>query len=379
MLLAGVRIVVAVTAPSSASFYAGQLAALVAAGAEVTFIASPSETVARQCADEGARFVPVEMERAPSPWRDARALAQLVATLRRLRPDLVNAGTPKAGLLGMLAAAAARVPVRIHTLHGLRYETSEGRLRRALFAAQRLSCAAATHVVCVGPSLRDRAVETGLIAPGRGIVIGDGSVNGVDVAALRCDPQVGAALRARLGVATHVPVVGYLGRLARDKGIGDLARAWPRVDVPGARLLVAGELDPTDPPDARDLDALRTSLIGHVDDTAAFLAAIDLLVLPTWREGFPTVPLEAAAAGRPVVATRATGCADAVVDGVTGTLVAVRDPDGLAAAIARYLADPALRTRHGEAGRARVVERFARDRVHQQVVALYGSLVKTIT
>jgi glycosyltransferase involved in cell wall biosynthesis len=371
------RLLIAVTAPRSAGFYAGQLTALRAAGAEVWFLSSPSDEVARAVDAEGATFVPVEMARAPSPRRDARALVEITRALRRIRPDVVNAGTPKAGLLAMLAARALGVPRRVHTLHGLRYESATGPARRALWAAQRLSCAAATEVVCVGSGLRARAVETGLLRADEGTVIGDGTVNGIDVDRFRLDEAAraaGLALRARAGVATGAVVAGYLGRLARDKGVGDLARAWARVGG-GARLLIGGGPDETDPLVAAErtaLDASGAIQLGHVDDPVAFLAAIDLLVLPTWREGFPTVPLEAAAMGRPVVATDATGCADAVVDGVTGTLVPVRDPSTLARALERYLADPALRRAHGDAGRSRVHDRFTRARVHAATVAFYA-------
>lgn len=378
--LAGARVVVAVTSPVSADFYAGQLAALRAAGAEVAFLSSPSEEVARQCADEGARFVPIDMKRALSPWRDARALAEVTVALRRLRPDLVNAGTPKAGLLGMIAAAGLRVPVRVHTLHGLRYETARGLQRRALWLAQRASCAAATHVVCVSRSLQRRGMETGVIAAGESVVIGDGSVNGVDVQHFQRSAELGRGLRRRLGIADDAPVAGYLGRLSRDKGMAELAAAWAQVRGGGRWLVCAGELDETDPPDPRDLDALRGAgdvvFLGQVPDPRELLAAIDVLVLPTYREGFPTVALEAAAMELPVLATRATGCVDAVVEGVTGTLVPVGDAPAMAAALDRYLADPALRRRQGVAGRARVVERFRRDLVHDLTVDLYRTLLR---
>jgi len=207
-VLAGVRLVIAVTAPRSAAFYAGQLAALRAAGAEVAFLSSPSDEVAAQCAAEGATFIPVEMARAPSPVADLGALAAVTRALRRWRPDLVNAGTPKAGLLGMLAARALRVPVRVHTLHGLRYEAATGAGRAVLWAAQRASCAAATDVVCVGASLRARAVATHLLAPGEGQVIGDGTVNGVAVEHLRPVHQPARQLaRLQLGRQHALQVV----------------------------------------------------------------------------------------------------------------------------------------------------------------------------
>lgn len=372
------RLVIAVTAPRSAGFYAGQLAALRAAGADVWFLSSPSDEVARACAAEGAGFVGVAMERAPSPARDARSLVEITRALRRLRPDVVNAGTPKAGLLAMLAARALGIPRRIHTLHGLRYESARGPARAALWSAQKLSCACATEVVCVGPSLRDRAVATGLLAPGEGVVIGDGTVNGIDVDRFRLSDATraaGLALRARAGISPGAVVVGYLGRLARDKGVADLARAWSRLPSGDARLLIGGGDDDTDPLTADERATLAASgaiQLGHVADPVAFLAALDLLVLPTWREGFPTVPLEAAAMGLPVLATDATGCADAVVDGITGTLVPVRDPVALSTALARYLSDPARRRAHGAAGLARVHARFTRARVHAATIAFYG-------
>lgn len=379
MPLAGARIVVVVTAPTSADFYAGQLAALREAGAEVAFVSSPSEAVARQCEAEGARFVPLAMERGPSPWRDARALAKLTLALRQLRPDVVNAGTPKAGLLGMIAARAIRVPVRVHTLHGLRYEAASGARRRALWAAQRASCAAATHVVCVSASLRRRAIDTALIHDG--VVIGDGSVNGVDTEHFCCDATAAAeghALRTRLAVPDDALVVGYLGRLSRDKGMRELAAAWAQVRGGKRKLLIAGDVDPTDPPDAATLASLQAHavLLGHADPRA-FLAAIDVLVLPTYREGFPTVALEAAAMELPVLASRATGCVDAVVEGVTGDLVPIGDADALAVALERYLEDPPLRRRHGLAGRERAVTRFARARVHALTVDFYRSILVT--
>ncbi|MBZ0232788.1 MAG: glycosyltransferase family 4 protein [Deltaproteobacteria bacterium] len=384
--LAGVRLAIAVTASRSADFYAGQLAALSHAGASVWFLSSPSSEVEAQCASEGAAFVPIAIERAPAPWSDVRALVAVDRALRRIRPELVVAGTPKMGLLAMVAAAAQRIPVRVHTLHGLRYETTRGAIRGALWTAQRVSCAAATHVVCVGPSLRARARASHLLGPTEGIVIGDGSVNGIDVGHYRADGPTlaaGQALRARLGIPPATTVVGYLGRLARDKGIGDLRRAWTSTRNADRRLLIGGTLDETDRPEVEDLVALEADptvrLLGHVDDAATFLAALDVLVLPTWREGFPTVPLEAAAMGIPVVATHATGCADAVVDGVTGTLVPVHDAAALAVAIDQYVRDPGLRVRHGAEGAARVRAHFSRERVHRATIETYRTLVTRAT
>lgn len=378
-MLAGVRIVVAMTHFTTAGFYAGQLAALRRAGAEVALLASPSPVIERQCEVEGARYVPIAMERAPSAGRDARAFSQIVRALTRLRPDIVNAGTPKAGLLVTVAAAGLRVPVRVHTLHGLRYEVSTGIRRGIYWSAQRASCMCATSVICVSRSLRDRAVETGLLQRGQGVVLGDGTVNGVDTDAFARDEgtiSAGRALRARLGITSDQPVVGYLGRLCRDKGIADLLMAWKLLGDGHRRLVLAGDLDETDPLSPRELATIReapdVSHLGYVPDPSAFLAAVDLLVLPTWREGFPSAPLEAAAMEVPTVATRVTGCVDAVVDGVTGALVEPGDAAGLASAIGIYLADSQLRRAHGKAARERVVQHFTRQRLQRLTIDFYA-------
>ncbi len=378
--LAGARVTLSVTAPSSAEFLVGQLAALREAGAAVSLLTTPSAEAEALCAREGAALLPVRMERAPAPRRDLAALGAATRALRAWAPDLVVAGTPKAGLIVMLAAAAARVPIRVHTLHGLRFEAATGAQRRLLWAAQRASCLAATDVVCVSRSLRLRAIETGVVSAGRATVIGDGSVNGIDLS--RFDPDraepAGRALRARLGVPPAAPVVGYVGRLARDKGVEDLVRAWSRLRDGKRHLILAGERDATDPVPAASLRELHghadVHVLGHCDVVPVY-ASMDVLVLPTYREGMPTAPLEAAAMRVPVVATQATGCVDAVLDDTTGVLVPIGDVDALAREVERYLADPTRRDAHGAAGRARVVARFGSDRVQAATISYLAGLL----
>jgi glycosyltransferase involved in cell wall biosynthesis len=379
--LRDVRIVLSVTAARSALFFIGQIEALRREGARVFVMTHPSDDVARLCEREGAVFLPVAMERAPAPRADLAALARATTALRQVRPDLVLAGTPKAGLVVTVAAAAVGVPSRVHALHGLRFESARGATRAMIWAAQRASCAAATHVLCVSRSLRARAVEARVVPASRAIVLGDGSINGVDLA--RFDPiaarPAGHALRRELGIGADAAVVGFIGRLARDKGIAELTEAWIALGDPRAHLLVAGDADETDPPPPGCLARLaadpRVHLLGHREIVPVH-AALDVLALPTYREGMPTAILEAAAMGVPVVSTRATGCVDAVEDGRTGTLVAIGDATALRDALRRYLASPALRASHGAAGRARVVERFASDRVVERTTAFLSQLVE---
>ena len=175
--------------------------------------------------------------------------------------------------------------------------------------------------------------------------------------------------------------MGYVGRIVRDKGIAELESAWQLLKerFPNLFLLLVGPVEGHDPVPPQVLDSLRKDprvrLVGSVKETPLFYAAMDLLVLPSHREGFPNTPLEAAAMELPVVATRVDGCVDAVVDGVTGLLVPPRDPQALGAAIERLILDPELRQQMGQAGRQRVLRDFRPEALWQAQYQQYRELL----
>ncbi|MBL0219310.1 MAG: glycosyltransferase family 4 protein [Myxococcales bacterium] len=303
------------------------------------------------------------------------------------RPVVVHAHTPKGGLLGMLAGWVARTPVRIYHMRGLPLETAAGWRRQLLRWTERTSCAAATHVLCVSSSLRAVAIAEHLCAPSKIEVLGSGSGQGVDATGKfdpeRVSAETRLATRRKHGLPEDAVVLGFVGRLVRDKGIVELMGAWQllRQRYPHLHLLLSGVLEERDALPVELVRALsddpRIHLLGFDWDTPPLYAAMDVVVLPTYREGFPNVPLEAAAMQRPVVATRVSGCVDAVVDGVTGLLVEPRDASELAAALARYIDDPALRAAHGQAGRARVLASFRREILWEATYQLYRELAQT--
>jgi lipopolysaccharide/colanic/teichoic acid biosynthesis glycosyltransferase/glycosyltransferase involved in cell wall biosynthesis len=325
------------------------------------------------------------MEREIAPMKDLVSLWRLWRTIRRIRPDIVDAGTPKAGLLVGIAAWLARVPCRVYTLHGLRMETVAGPKRLLLNLTERIAAACSHRVFCLSPSLRDRVVAFNLVSPDKTQLLKSGGF-GVDPE--QFSPSGGSAevenLRHRLGIPNDVPVIGFVGRFVKDKGVQQLLEAFDqlRQSYPDLRLLMVGEFEEGD----RVKTGLRqyienTPAIvrpGFVSDPALYFRLMDVLVLPTHREGFGQVSAEAQASGVPVVTTTATGAIDSVIDEVTGLLVPAGDSNALAAAIGRLLADDALRADMGRAGRKWMESDFRPQDVRNHRVQLYRDLVDQI-
>ena len=368
-----IRVACVTTVPiTQFCFLDGQTNYLTSTGIEIHAISSPGEHLELVSERDGVPVYPVFISRSITPVSDIGSILKLVRTLRMIEPDIVNVSTPKAALLGSIAARIARVPHTVFLVRGLITEHASGMLRRLYWFAERLTVMLSDTVICVSPSLLDYARHESIIDRDKGQVVASGMSNGVRAERFRVADGVGRQ---------DAPVVGYVGRLAADKGIDDLARAWPKIRAahPTARLLLVGPWEAEDSVSRQTREALENdpsvACPGFVDDVTPFYEQMSVFVYPTHgSEGFPNAPMEAAASGLPVIATDTVGCVDAVVEGRTGTLIPRRSPDRLAEAIIGYLDDPNLRVEQGEAGRQRVENQFRQELIWEGMAGIYREI-----
>lgn len=334
---------------------------------------------------EGVDYISVPMVRDPAPIRDLISLSRLFITVKRVRPNAVLYATPKASLLTAIAASVLGVPSRTYQLWGLRLETVDGPSRHFLYAMECLTASLSHRVIANSESLRARAIELGVANANRILVLGKGTSHGVDTDHFKAGAtgnQVSVETQSFLASQPGVPVVGFVGRLHPDKGLDVLADALGilRVSGPPALLLVIGEDEGFLASQHGQVFVAdeRVHLVGPVQDVRPYYEVMDTLVLPSRREGFPNVVLEAASMGVPAVVTDATGVIDSVVADETGIIVPADAPEPMAAALELVISNSAIREGMGRMARNRAIEHFRHDLVLEQFVSYLHGQVTTL-
>jgi glycosyltransferase involved in cell wall biosynthesis len=325
----------------------------------------------------------IPFEREISIGKDLSCLYRLARYLHREKPDIINFSTPKAGLLGMIAGYLTRVKTRIYVQRGLRLETITGLKKAILYTTERLTCRFSTHVIVISDSLEQELIQKKIVDPNKVVRIGRGSSNGIDMEKFNIaniEEERLASLKSDLGISPSDFIIGYVGRLTRDKGINELVEAFETLEnkYEHLKLLLVGDFEAADPvkEENKQKIANNPSIIHHpfTDDVEYYYTLMDLFAFPTFREGFGNVSIEAQAMRVPVVTFNSTGARDTVLPNVTGVITEDNTARGLADGLEHLIDNENIRKRMGEDARAFATENFDRKRMQKQLLDFYNSL-----
>jgi len=355
-----------------------QIDALAASGAAVTVIASYDE-MSSQLA-ESTNYIPVNIERKINPVKDFLSLISLVKVFRSKKFNVVHSTTPKAGLLCAIAGFLSGTEVRLHTFTGQPWVTMGGAKKLILKFCDKIIGLLNTHCYADSISQKNFLVSSGVIKAEKISVLGSGSLAGINLDRFdssRYSVEELTDLRSGLGIPEDSKILLFVGRVTPDKGVRELLSAFGeilRTDKSVFLILVGPfEADAENIVASASEDDLSRNLkvVGYSNEPEKYMALADLLCLPSYREGFGTVVIEAAAMGTPTVGTDIYGLSDAIVNGETGILVPVRDPASLKQAIVSILSDARLLEAMGEAARVRAITEFSANTCSELLINEY--------
>lgn len=378
------KIVIAISHSFCANFISGQAAFLKNKGHEVVIVSAGGPEVTKLAESEKARLVEIPFSREISLKNDIIALFYVIKFLIREKPDIVNAGNPKSGFLFMLAGILFPTLPMIFTLRGLRSDTLTGLKKKIVYCTERISCKLAKKVIVISPSLKDHAISVGVLSEDNAVVIGKGSSNGVNIEKFHKNAtniKGGLELRSELKIKDTDFVLGYVGRITKDKGIEELYKAFKilcrkRYDI---KLILTGPIEDDDPISQTLMHEMQRDenvfMLGKRNDLANVYLAYDTLVLYSYREGFGNVVLEASAMGIPTIVSDIPGARDTTEHMHSGLHVQPKDVGQLAKAIQFYIDHPHIRKQHGDFGSKRAQEFFASETIWFGQLDLYERLI----
>lgn len=346
-------------------------------GYNMNVVCSPSEYLSDYAQKQGFEYMESPVNRNISIGQDFDSIRNICKFIKNQKIDIVVGHTPKGGLLAMIAGWLMRVPVRIYVRHGLVYETSKGLKRFMLMSVDRLASFCSTKVVCVSPSVLRKSIEDHLGPKKKQMIWHKGTCNGIDTLnhfnPAEIVPTRLTDLKARYGIGEEDFVIGYSGRLVKDKGIIELVHAFDKLQqADNCKLLLVGMFEERDalPENIQEriLNDSRIIYTGFINGGMEyFYSMMDIYVLASYREGFPTGVLEAQAMEKPVITTRVTGCCDSIIDGRTGFFVNNTAED-IAEKIDKIRLDKVI---DGCEGRKWVIENFDSRLVWKEIEKLY--------
>ncbi len=353
---------------------------------EVIAIASsdPEGELEKAALSQNARAIPVKMTRKITPFRDLISLFQLYRILRAEKPFFVHTHTPKAGLIGMIAAWMARVPHRLHDIAGLPLLEASGIKLSVLELVEKLTYACATRVYPNSRNMHKIVLDRKFAPPGKFKVLDKISSNGVDTSLFNpelFDLSDGLELRKSLGISADDFVGIFVGRLVKDKGINELVSVFDTLSKKNKnlKLLLVGMMETDlDPLKEATLDKIANNpaiiFAGTQYDVRPYLAIADILVFPSYREGFPNVPLEAGSMGLPAIVSDINGCNETIEHGKNGLIVAPKDEAQLSDAVELLMENKGMLNELASNARPMITERFEQKAIWEAILNEYMEL-----
>ena len=355
---------------------------------EVIALSSDKEYLSRVGDREGVRTFPLAMSRKITPIADLLAIIKLFFFLRKEKPLIVHSHTPKAGLVTMIAANLARVPIRLHTVAGLPLMETNGIKRVILNLVEKLTYACATKIYPNSNGLKDIIVQEKFCASSKLKVLGNGSSNGIDIGYF--DPELftesqNLDLRQSLTIGTSDFVFIFVGRLVSDKGINEMVAAFENHQIlhPQSKLLLVGDYEPDlDPLAPKTLEAIQNNkgilTTGFQADVRPYFALANALVFPSYREGFPNVVMQAGAMGLPCIVTNINGCNEIINEGINGVIVSVKNTAGLLLSMNEFVENSQLFYQLQTNSRSMIATRYNQQVIWEAIKNEYDQLSVTL-
>lgn len=369
------------TIPMTLNFFKGNLKYL-SQWFEVCAISSKPEELQQIGEREGVRTHCIPMERPIALVKDFICLFKFIFFFLKERPYVVHGNTPKASMLSMVAAWITRRPVRIYMCHGLRYQGTQGKMRKLLMWMEKLTCACATEVICVSNGVRDTFATDGICPLKKSVVLGSGSATGIDLEYF--DPSLvdATAVRSELGITPEDFVFIFVGRIVTDKGMNELVASFDRLSKEYSHIhlvMVGPEETEQNPITEHSRSVINGNdhihAIGRRSDVRPYLKDADAFVFPSYREGFGMVLIEANAMGIPAISSDIIGCNEIIIPDENGEIIPVKDEEALYAKMKAWVEAPDKVNEMAAKSRDLVKIRFDRKEVWKNALDEYLRLV----
>ncbi|MBW4682209.1 MAG: glycosyltransferase family 4 protein [Microcoleus vaginatus WJT46-NPBG5] len=323
------------------------------------------------------------IERKISIVKDIKALLHLLQVFSQYKFDVVHSVTPKAGLLAMMAAMLTQVPIRIHTFTGQIWVTRSGLSRYIFKNLDKIIAFCSTNILVDSLSQQNFLIDENVVKPNQSMVLGKGSISGVDTLRFAHNKTARSEIRDELKIAESTTVFLFLGRLTRDKGILDLAQAFVKLCQirEEVQLLIVGpDEEEIVPAIKQQYESFydRITFVDYTNVPEHYMAASDILCLPSYREGFGSVIIEAAAVGLPAIGSKIYGITDAIEENITGLLHKPADVESIFEAMLQLTDDISLRQEMAANAYRRAIEEFPKERITKALVDYYEFLVSNL-